>query len=77
MAIRARVLSDNPLCVHCKASDRLSLATEVDHIKPLHKGGTDDYDNLQGLCTACHEVKTAKDMGREARAVFVGGRVVW
>ena len=38
--IRAQVLRDNPLCVMCKAKGRVTLATQVDHIKALVNGGT-------------------------------------
>ena len=78
MVIRATVLRASPLCVHCKAAGRVSEAVEVDHITPLHKGGTDDLSNLAGLCRACHVDKTAKDMGSEPRTRFdAAGRVVW
>jgi 5-methylcytosine-specific restriction protein A len=54
----------HPLCVHCDAKGRVTPATELDHIKPLHEGGEDnDPDNWQGLCADCHRDKTAKDMG--------------
>lgn len=58
LALRHVVLVEQPLCAICckKASE------EVDHIKPLCSGGKDDRDNLQGLCKACHEEKTAKDL---------------
>jgi 5-methylcytosine-specific restriction protein A len=61
--IRKRVLSNNPLCVHCQLEGRTTLAEEVDHIKPLHQGGTDDYSNLQGLCVEHHLIKTATEQG--------------
>ena len=32
---------------------------EIDHIKPLSIGGTNDIDNLQILCKACHKIKTS------------------
>lgn len=35
-------------------------ATEVDHIIELAQGGTDEIENLQPLCTACHKAKTAR-----------------
>jgi 5-methylcytosine-specific restriction enzyme A len=41
------------------------MNTQVDHIKPLHKGGTDDMDNLQPLCVECHKVKTLHDVTRK------------
>ena len=34
---------------------------DVDHITPLHMGGTDDPDNLQALCPACHRRKTERE----------------
>lgn len=42
-------------------------ATDVDHIIPAHKGGTDEPDNLRSLCRWHHERKTA----REANAARV------
>lgn len=65
---RLRVLKrDGGMCVHCLAVGRASIATEVDHITPLFKGGTDDDDNKQSLCHACHSDKSARDMGKKAR----------
>lgn len=76
--LRRIVLGVNPLCVACQAKGKVSLATDMDHIKPLHKGGTDDLDNLQGLCSDCHKVKTADDMGLSQRSQFdERGRVKW
>lgn len=57
--IRQRILSTNPLCAHCRADGRVTLATEVDHIVPLREGGTHDDNNLQPLCKSCHSSKTA------------------
>ena len=78
MTIRAAVLRCNPLCVACEAKGLIARATEVDHIQPLHKGGTDEPDNLQGLCRDCHADKTRRDLGQKDRARFdASGRVVW
>ena len=41
-------------CVMCG-----DTAKEVDHIIELDAGGTDDLENLQPLCTACHRAKTS------------------
>lgn len=52
-----------PWCVACLAKGVKELATELDHVIPLFKGGVDDDSNRQGLCSACHEAKTREDMG--------------
>lgn len=59
MRIRDAVLDADPLCALCKAEGRTVAAREVDHIVPLHRGGTDDRANLQGLCAEHHEAKSA------------------
>ena len=61
--IRKHFFMHNPLCVSCKAKGVITQATELDHITPLFKGGTNDIDNLQGLCADCHKDKTRIDMG--------------
>lgn len=48
-------------------------ATEVDHVQPLFKGGTDHPSNLQSLCNPCHEAKTAEDMGYRATGCDLSG----
>lgn len=64
MGIRKQaMLKTQYRCAECLRQDRLALADQVDHIIPLHKGGTDALDNLEGLCLTCHERKTAADMG--------------
>jgi len=69
MSIREQWFAKHPLCAHCllKTPVVVSLATQLDHIVPLYKGGKDfDKDNgtnRQGLCDACHEAKTEIDMG--------------
>lgn len=49
------------------------LATEVDHIVPLHKGGNDSDGNKQSLCGACHAAKTAVDKGYAPRGCSANG----
>jgi 5-methylcytosine-specific restriction protein A len=36
-------------------------ATEVDHVVPVHLGGSDELDNLASCCAACHSGKTARE----------------
>lgn len=67
MKIRASILSANPLCVHCQAKGIIRQATDVDHIKALINSGTDDYDNLQALCSDCHKAKTLLDLNIKPR----------
>lgn len=68
-AIREEHFRFQPLCVRCldKEPPVISIAVELDHIVPLHKGGLDfDEDmgeNRQGLCKLCHEIKTHEDTG--------------
>jgi 5-methylcytosine-specific restriction protein A len=71
---RAAVLArDLHLCQPCLTHGRYKTATQVDHITPKASGGTDDLDNLQSICTACHNDKTkaeaAEAQGRKLRCV--------
>lgn len=42
---------DNYTCKQCGATN---TRLHCDHIKPLSKGGTNDYSNLRTLCEECH-----------------------
>ena len=78
VAMRLRHFTEHPLCVACLAKGMTSLATELDHIVPLFKGGADAEGNLQGLCPKCHADKTADDMGYARRPQLdPRGRVIW
>jgi len=56
--IRAEHLRLYPYCVNCGA-----IATQVDHILPLSRGGTHDHYNLNSMCHSCHSRKTATQDG--------------
>jgi 5-methylcytosine-specific restriction enzyme A len=74
MAIRERMYKMNPLCVHCYAKGIYTFWEELDHIVPIHKGGSNDQDNLQGLCKVCHDLKTAKELGyNKVRKIGLNG----
>ena len=60
---RKQFLLINSLCVHCLQENKITPATEVDHIID-HKGDPElfwDINNWQGLCKPCHSRKTAKE----------------
>ena len=74
--LRAQILKrDNNLCqcAQCKAEDRTALATEVDHIIPKAKGGTDEPSNLQAINHHCHLRKSIEDQGGKMRPRMVVG----
>lgn len=65
---RKAVLERDPLCrLARKCTERFGTAIAsavVDHIKPVRDGGDPfDMSNLQGLCKACHDYKTATENG--------------
>ena len=60
--LRRIQLMHEPLCRYCKSRGRVVGATQVDHKKPISKGGAPlDIENLQSLCRSCHSVKTSSD----------------
>jgi len=71
--LRKRVFDQQPLCGECERQGRITPATQLDHIVPVHKGGTDDRGNLEPLCDNCHADKTARDMGYARVPVGVDG----
>lgn len=60
-------------CPHCKTGGKVTIATEVDHIKPKAQGGTDDLRNLRSVSHDCHVRLTAEQQGHKAkRKVKIG-----
>ena len=60
---RLRFLRRHPLCEHCKYEEKLTEATEVDHIIP-HRGDMKrfwDMTNWMALCKPCHSKKTYEE----------------
>lgn len=59
---RMNYLVTNPLCEICKQNNKITLAVEVHHIKPISTVRTLqekyaiglDINNLQALCNDCH-----------------------
>jgi 5-methylcytosine-specific restriction protein A len=59
--LRRLVAAERPaVCARCGHAG-VSRAMHLDHIKAKTKGGTDDPDNLQWLCHACHNRKTKQE----------------
>jgi 5-methylcytosine-specific restriction protein A len=76
---RAAVLRERPFCEDCALEGApLRLATEVDHVKPVSEGGTDEWENLRPLCSRHHDAKTARDRAAaRARSRAVAGVRTW
>lgn len=60
--IRQEHFQRNPLCIECEKAGVTRQWTELDHIVPLHKGGSDSDANRQGLCREHHLAKTKADL---------------
>ena len=59
--LRLVVLRRNPIC---QVEGCTQVATKVDHIVRRSNGGTDELENLQGLCKPHNSGKTAHKDGR-------------
>ncbi len=70
---RTELFARDPLCAECKRHGRVTLATQRDHIVPLEEGGADDDANVQGLCHACHDVKSKAERERGQQRARGGG----
>lgn len=55
-------LRREPLCRRCLKAGIKTPATDRDHIVPKRAGGRDADSNLQSLCKACHNHKTAQEV---------------
>ena len=44
-------------------------ATLIDHIIPKMQGGTDEWSNLQSLCSKCHQTKRFRDGSVRGRGI--------
>jgi len=60
-AMRQAILAQEPLCRRCQTLGLITPADEIDHIVPVHAGGSNRRDNLQPLCHECHVAKTNAD----------------
>lgn len=66
--LRNRYVAFQPLCEHHLKLDLVVAGEEVDHIIEIEDGGDPfDWDNLQHLCHACHNRKTAEEARKRRR----------
>lgn len=59
--VNAVWVMDNGLCRNCKSKGLIVPGNDVDHIKPISQGGSNELSNLQLLCKNCHKQKTARE----------------
>lgn len=72
--LRAEVIRQQPLCQHCLAYNIITPGKIVDHIVEIEDGGEVwDINNLQHLCSTCHNQKTAREAVKRRKKVENGG----
>lgn len=60
LKIRERILLRDSYT--CQVCGRVSVHLEVDHIVPLHLGGSESDKNRQAICTEpCHRLKSERE----------------
>ena len=58
--LKALLLRQGHRCAYCRA-DLRKTGKHLDHIEPLHRGGSNDIGNLQWTCPPCNLSKGAQD----------------
>ena len=67
--LREQVLDEQPLCEDCLLVDRVTPATEIDHVLPRasHPELELEITNCRGLCKSHHSSKTMKELNARRR----------
>ena len=66
LSVRARFeifKRDGFRCKYCGAVPSDTVILEIDHVKPIAKGGTNDPDNLVTACFSCNRGKSNVPLG--------------
>lgn len=65
---RLTILSQQSYCcvgIQCQGQTLMPpLGMEIDHVIPLHRGGSNAWENLAALCATCHAIKTNMEIER-------------
>jgi 5-methylcytosine-specific restriction protein A len=56
---RVKVLQRDRHTCQIRGPRCLVTASQVDHVVPVYRGGTDDMGNLRAVCIPCHNEVTA------------------
>ena len=66
-------LSKNPICARCYSLNKITPATDVDHIVP-HKMDPDKWmgNRFQSLCKSCHSIKTGLEQRGQIHDYVIG-----
>ncbi len=64
---KRRLHRTHGLCEDCLSEGVVKPAVEVDHIKPLALGGSDEDENTRNLCKRHHEDRTAEQFGHRQK----------
>lgn len=60
---RMRLWRSDPHCNECRVLVNFPGEFELDHVDPLHAGGSVDDENCQVLCIKCHAAKSKREIG--------------
>lgn len=66
MSRRRRVFERDDWQCQCCGKVGTEQTLRADHVRPLSQGGADDVANMQTLCVACHDAKSAVERGHES-----------
>ncbi|MEU1037647.1 HNH endonuclease signature motif containing protein [Streptomyces sp. NPDC005907] len=50
-------------CAYCDSAFGEMVVAEVDHVRPVAKGGVHEYSNLAPACASCNGLKSDRDIG--------------